>query len=443
MKKEMRNARLLTILFILMMVAITIGSFVYINGVARDTVKDSIRQNLESSAAIVAADVNGSRFDRIRPGDENTPAFLALRDYLDRARQADPTIRYIYTMRLNGSAVEFVVDGDYGVAPGGAAIGDVYPNATPDLLAGFTGPSADQDLITDKWGETLSGYAPIRDSTGSVVGIVGVDRDSASVTQEIDRLRTLDYGLLIVIIALFAIGAIVFDVRRTRVEALTRRANEDLNMLNGIIRHDIFNSLTGLIGYTGMAEQAGTLPEIKEKLAIISGLSETIRDQIAFTRDYQDLGLMAPSWQNAGDVIREQAAQIRFGTIRTDFDFDGLEIYADPLLGRAFFQVLENTVVHGRTATRIRGSFTFSGDSALVIIEDDGCGIAPDRKTAIFDRRSTKATGLGLFLAREILSLTGITITETGVPGKGARFEIRVPKGKARIRPARGQPEGT
>ena len=38
-------------------------------------------------------------------------------------------------------------------------------------------------------------------------------------------------------------------------------------------------------------------------------------------------------------------------------------------------------------------------------------------------------TGLGLFLSREILAITGITITENGVPGIGARFEIRVLNG--------------
>jgi len=37
--------------------------------------------------------------------------------------------------------------------------------------------------------------------------------------------------------------------------------------------------------------------------------------------------------------------------------------------------------------------------------------------------------GLSLFLAKEILSITGLTIEETGVPGKGARFEIHVPLG--------------
>jgi len=39
----------------------------------------------------------------------------------------------------------------------------------------------------------------------------------------------------------------------------------------------------------------------------------------------------------------------------------------------------------------------------------------------------------GLFLGGEILAITGITITENGTPGKGARFEITVPKGMYRF----------
>jgi signal transduction histidine kinase len=41
-------------------------------------------------------------------------------------------------------------------------------------------------------------------------------------------------------------------------------------------------------------------------------------------------------------------------------------------------------------------------------------------------------TGIGLFLAREILSITGLSIKEVGEEGKGARFEILVPEGKWR-----------
>jgi len=51
----------------------------------------------------------------------------------------------------------------------------------------------------------------------------------------------------------------------------------------------------------------------------------------------------------------------------------------------------------------------------------------------IFEQGFGKHTGLGLFLSREILAITGSTIIENGTPGKGARFEITVPKGMYRF----------
>ena len=54
-------------------------------------------------------------------------------------------------------------------------------------------------------------------------------------------------------------------------------------------------------------------------------------------------------------------------------------------------------------------------------------------KDKIFDRRFEEKKGMGLFLCREILSITGISICETGEPGMGARFEIFVPEGTYRI----------
>ena len=68
----------------------------------------------------------------------------------------------------------------------------------------------------------------------------------------------------------------------------------------------------------------------------------------------------------------------------------------------------------------------------VITFEDDGVGIPAEFKTKIFNREYFKHTGFGLNLSREILEITGITITETGEPGKGARFEIRVPEGKYR-----------
>ncbi|WP_275039226.1 ATP-binding protein [Methanospirillum hungatei] len=65
--------------------------------------------------------------------------------------------------------------------------------------------------------------------------------------------------------------------------------------------------------------------------------------------------------------------------------------------------------------------------------QDNGCGILDDVKEQIFQIGFGSDTGLGLFLIREILQITGLTITEKGVPGMGAQFIISVPKGRFRI----------
>ncbi len=69
------------------------------------------------------------------------------------------------------------------------------------------------------------------------------------------------------------------------------------------------------------------------------------------------------------------------------------------------------------------------------MVEDDGIGVRLDEKDQIFDKGFGSHTGLGLFLSREIFSITGITIIENGFFGKGAGFEIMVPPGTFRFVP--------
>jgi len=102
------------------------------------------------------------------------------------------------------------------------------------------------------------------------------------------------------------------------------------------------------------------------------------------------------------------------------------------MIEKVFSNLLDNTLRHGTGATRVHLSCEESGDVLRLIWEDDGCGIPADQKERIFERGVGGNTGFGLFLAREILAITGMTITETGEPGKGARFEMAVPDGSWR-----------
>jgi signal transduction histidine kinase len=88
---------------------------------------------------------------------------------------------------------------------------------------------------------------------------------------------------------------------------------------------------------------------------------------------------------------------------------------------------------HGQKVSMITVSAHEVPAGLDIFWEDDGVGIPADEKGKIFSKDYGKHTGLGLFLASEILSVTGITLKETGEPGRGARFEILVPTGSYRF----------
>ena len=110
--------------------------------------------------------------------------------------------------------------------------------------------------------------------------------------------------------------------------------------------------------------------------------------------------------------------------------FPAWKSIADPLFEKVFYNLIDNALRYGGPGmTTIRFRYQESGQDLTIFVEDDGAGISAEDRKRLFERGFGHHTGLGLFLSREILSITGITITENGEPGKGARFAIVVPKG--------------
>jgi signal transduction histidine kinase len=158
-----------------------------------------------------------------------------------------------------------------------------------------------------------------------------------------------------------------------------------------------------------------------------------IAENIEFTKLYQDLGVVEPKWQNVTDLFYRVCIHIDIRKIRFESPADGLEIFADPLLERVFYNIVENAVEHGDRVSVVRLLSDESSDGLLIRIEDDGIGIPVHDKEMIFERGFGKNTGLGLFLSREILSITNISIKEAGEFQHGARFEMNVPQGVYRF----------
>ncbi len=215
-------------------------------------------------------------------------------------------------------------------------------------------------------------------------------------------------------------------------EAALIQANKKLTLMNSIVRHDILNQVTVVLGHIALLRDRPLDPPVAAALGKQQAAVEIIQSQIGFTRDYQDLGVRAPRWFPIEPLITAAARALRPAGIRFATDLDGISVYADPLLSSVFYNLLENAMRHGRTVTEVRVTAVPDGGGARIIWEDNGVGVPNEQKERIFERGFGSHTGLGLFLVKEVLSITGITIRETGELGKGARFEILVPEGDAR-----------
>jgi PAS domain S-box-containing protein len=212
-------------------------------------------------------------------------------------------------------------------------------------------------------------------------------------------------------------------------EALSQ-VNRKLNLLSSITRHDIINQLMILKGFLTLLEEKSTDPELLEYIDRSNKSVQNIDHQISFTRDYQDMGVNAPTWQNIKRTIINAKGALTLGIVTIEVDRPDLEIFADPLFEKVFYNLIDNSLKYGGTQLRtISISSQETQDGLVIIYEDDGAGIADTDRSHLFERGFGKHSGFGLFLSREILSITGITIEENGSGKSGAHFIIHVPKG--------------
>jgi PAS domain S-box-containing protein len=259
--------------------------------------------------------------------------------------------------------------------------------------------------IFDRWGNILwfEERSFLRlDSFGKPIGIYGVMRDISE---------------------------------RKRAEDAIELANKKLNLMNNITRHDILNTITGLFGCVDMANATDSVDERRVLLEDIRHLTGLIQRQIAFTKEYQEVGVHLPLWQNVIEILHRIRDAFENTGIVIDIDLENAEIYADPLLEKVFYNLVDNAIRYGEKITTIRFFLLISDEGLTLVCEDDGIGIPPQYKYHIFERGVGTNTGMGLFLSREILGITKISIAENGIYGHGARFEMFTPRGTYRFLP--------
>ncbi|PWR75201.1 response regulator [Methanospirillum stamsii] len=228
---------------------------------------------------------------------------------------------------------------------------------------------------------------------------------------------------------LYNIGSVQDITDKKTAEEGLSKATRKLNFLNSTVFSDIQNAIFSLSGYLEIGREYTRDETLLKFFEMQNQIIIKIRDSMTFARIFQNLGMKPPERQNVIQVFLYGISHLDMSNYERDIQIEGLEIFADPLLEQVFLSLADNIIRHSVKATAIRLWYKETDIGTTIFFEDNGVGIPDHMKEKVFERDGEEKKGVGLFLSREILSITNITIKETGIFGEGARFEIEVPKG--------------
>jgi PAS domain S-box-containing protein len=218
---------------------------------------------------------------------------------------------------------------------------------------------------------------------------------------------------------------------KVRAEDALANSNKKLNTLFRITNHDISNQITIIDGNAQLLLREGLREGFKEKMEQILMATNNIQQQVYFAREYQSLGENRPTWQRLEKILLEATQKFDVKDVGVELNVEQMEIFGDNLLPKAFYNLIDNSLEHGQNVRRISVTIMPVKNDVKIIYQDDGVGLSEEIKVGIFEHEGK--SGHGLALVKDILSITGMTIVENGIKGKGARFEITVLNGYYRM----------
>ncbi len=219
----------------------------------------------------------------------------------------------------------------------------------------------------------------------------------------------------------------VNDISDRKLAEALKTANKKLNLLQGITRHDLMNKFMAISGYIELLKMAKDTEKRDQIMSKLEMNANAAQELIRFTHDYENLGVQAPIWQSVSDVVRRAKGLLDLTGIQFVEEVGPLQVFADSMLDKVFYNLMENSLRHGERVKLIRiYTEDMPGQGLCIVYEDDGAGITYEEKKFLFQQGHGKNTGQGMFLTREILLITGMTISEDGEPGKGVRFRIKI-----------------
>ncbi len=387
----------------------------------------------ERLANIASATAYGLDSEKIMLVGQNQEAYREIKTLLDNVKEN------------NDLMDAFILDQDYNniLSPSSDSVSDVFLNldlaAITQALAGIKAYSHLYQ-VGDYYFE--SGFAPIFDSQGEVIAVLGVEADADFFEVLLSFRKTLIGAFILSLLVILLFGFIFYNltthVRRMEEAVIKVSALQAMGEMVATICHEIRNPL-GIIKGTSERLRAKYGQDQNELFDFIPEEVDRLNDILT---GYLEFASAEPKKKQRIDMVSLVAKatdQLKSSFAKKNIQIDFKSEEDIPLLNvnpGGIRQVLINLLMNAKDAIGQDGWINVilkrRKEFVELTIEDNGKGIRRKDAKQMFNpffSTKTKGSGLGLYVVKKIVEEHSGDITAEGRPEGGTRMKIRLPVG--------------
>ncbi len=423
-------------------VILIIGMFMTL-WVARYT-DQQLRASLSSRAETIAAGVHDDVLKRLTGAstDIGTDDYDDIKASMINTRKANPDARFVYLMGFRDDRLFFYADSEPPESKDYSAPGDLYADASDvKIKNAATGTVFTEGPYSDVWGSWVSGYAPVRDTDGTVLATIGIDIGSNAWKEGIVEAAALP--------AVITLSLLVFLALYYRYRIRQQEIDQMKSDFVSIASHQLRTPLTGIKWFSELllAGKAGALTT--DQHDFIQNIEESNDRMIALVDELLNVSRIEHGGDKfvivktpidlvpfLRDVARDAEPGVVTPRIVLTLPEHAMSAVDQEKLRQVFQNLFSNALKYSPGDTQVTVVLHQEGGTIRITVADRGLGIPKKDQANLYNRffrasnvqaAGITGNGLGLYVVKAIVEAHGGTLSFVSQENSGTTFTVVLP----------------